>query len=74
MDKELERVRAEAAGIELDEELAARFPVKSRQKLEIPGDEADITVYLYEPENRDGRDAPHHQPARRRLREELPGP
>lgn len=40
MDKELERVRAEAAGIELDEELAARFPVKSRQKLEIPGDEA----------------------------------
>ena len=54
MDKELERVRAEAAGIELDEELAARFPVKSRQKLEIPGDEADITVYLYEPENRTG--------------------
>ena len=35
-------------------ELAARFPVKSRQKLEIPGDEADITVYLYEPENRTG--------------------
>ena len=54
MDKELERVRAEAVGIELDEELAARFPVKSRQKLEIPGDEADITVYLYEPENRTG--------------------
>ena len=54
MDKELERVRAEAAGIELDEELAARFPVKSRQKLEIPVDEADITVYLYEPENRTG--------------------
>ena len=38
----------------MDEELAARFPVKSRQKLEIPGDEADITVYLYEPENRTG--------------------
>ena len=52
MDKELERVRAEAVGIELDEELAARFPVKSREKLEIPGDTADICVYLYEPENR----------------------
>ena len=44
MDKELERVRAEAAGIELDEELAARFPVKSRQKLEIPGDEQRSTA------------------------------
>lgn len=54
MDKELERVRAEAVGIELDEELAARFPVKSRQRIDIPGDEADICVYLYEPENRTG--------------------
>ena len=52
MDKELERVRAEAVGIELDEELAARFPVKSREKLDIPGDTADICAYLYEPENR----------------------
>lgn len=37
MDKELERVRAEAAGIELDEELAGPLPGKEQTEVRDSG-------------------------------------
>lgn len=49
MDEALQHLRETAAGLELDEELAARFPVKEQKILEIPGEEEPIRLYLYEP-------------------------
>ena len=53
MDEALQQLRAAAAGIELDEELAAQFPVKEQKIMEIPGEEAPIKLYLYEPLERE---------------------
>lgn len=50
-DQALAKMRAEAVGQELDEELAARFPVKEQYDLTIPRAEGDIHVYVYVPEN-----------------------
>lgn len=53
MDNALQEIRAGAAGIELDEELAAQFPIKERKTLEIPGEDEPIKLYLYEPLERE---------------------
>lgn len=54
MDKALEEVFANAVGVELDEELAAQFPVKEQYEVFVPnglGDE-NTRVCMYEPLNR----------------------
>lgn len=53
MDQALESIRSGAAGIELDEELAAQFPVKEQKTLEIPGEDEPVKLHLYEPLERE---------------------
>lgn len=48
-DKNLERVRENAIGKELDEELARQFPVKERQEVQIPTRHGEVKVYVYRP-------------------------
>jgi len=49
MDDALKKMREQSAGIELDEELAAQFPVEKQYELAVPGEEGDIRVHMYEP-------------------------
>ena len=53
MDEALQYLRATAAGAELDEELAAQFPIKDQKILEIPGEDEPIKLFLYEPLERE---------------------
>lgn len=55
MDEKLKAVRESAVGLEADEELLARFPVKEVTTVMLPtGLEEDAKVFLYEPLNRTG--------------------
>ena len=53
MDEALQHLRATAAGAELDEELAAQFPIKEQRILEIPGEDEPIKLFIYEPLERE---------------------
>lgn len=51
MAQTLEEVRQSAVGKELDEALAAQFPVKEQYDLQLPREEGDVHVYVYVPED-----------------------
>ena len=51
MDEALKRVRESAVGVELDEELAAQFPVRETRTLELPGEAEALRLIFYIPED-----------------------
>ena len=51
MDDALKKVRESAVGVELDEELAAQFPIRETKTLELPGEAEPIKLIFYIPEN-----------------------
>ena len=46
---ELERVRSQAVGQEVDQELMERYPVQSQEKMEFPTRYGTVTAYVYRP-------------------------
>ncbi len=57
MDKayELERIRENAVGKELDEELAGQFPVKKQYEVQIPTRHGEVHCYVFVPMTGDGK-------------------
>lgn len=48
-DDDLKRIRENAVGIELDEELARQFPVKRQYEVQMPTRHGSVRVYVFRP-------------------------